>query len=817
MRKWIKDLQTFSDADIKTMARYYKINVNDKDVHLALALKISKSRLRPEQEVPADRFFGRAEKSRFETRGFKPIENSLNEFSKKASLPPKDQLPYGGDINKAMQARDREAIKIIMAYRAEEAKSKPAPEIKPVLAGRGCSNETDYISSEDWSENYKPDLKIYFLKSTSGNQVDINKDFNVMCANKVNFLKWIKDPAHQFRGWVPLKKGNVEGVDDNGHGGRPSFFEKFIKTPINFIIPSFNLWAPEEYIAIPIYKEKRVGNAYGVFAIGSLHGQLPGETIYYVFPAPEKEENITNYIKSQLIEGMDRIIVDSFDVTFWGIGIEPSSLIEDDPDVKKYYGNVISDAIMQYLINLSKKELKTLFGKKYDELIKINDVGIKDELEFIKKAGDNEIIGEHLVKIMEISENKPSAAATIVTDIIRTFSHDNLKNLDLNVLINLITIMNASLVYTNEYDENFVPDLNAYYRVYGDQPSLMEEELAEGEEMEYYLVRACDSDIAFKIVMDKLDSTNVEQDMLLKFLDTKCSNEDRTIKIVIKLYELGVNFNNTDEDENNAIMLVAREPNYNSKVLEIVLSLSLEPQAEYTPANGASGVYSYEVNINATDIDGNNALTDCIIDTMSTEGGYDQDFYEKCELLLKAGCNPNSKGGFKSAIDFAVGSGDLELVNLLLKYKADVKDEILNANSPEMINLLLKNKANINAIEDLQGNNALIKMIIEDELDFDDEELKDHVIDRVNVLIKNKINVNAQNNFGETALMLAARNGITELVEILLNAGADKNIKNKKNLTALDFANRKKFNKYDDLYVKNREIIEMLEHSVVYY
>jgi hypothetical protein len=58
--------------------------------------------------------------------------------------------------------------------------------------------------------------------------------FNVLCYNKENFMKWINDPTHEFKGWVPKVKNGE--IDESGHGGRPSFFENFIKLPINFIV-----------------------------------------------------------------------------------------------------------------------------------------------------------------------------------------------------------------------------------------------------------------------------------------------------------------------------------------------------------------------------------------------------------------------------------------------------------------------------------------------------------------------------------------------------------------------------------------------------
>ena len=57
----------------------------------------------------------------------------------------------------------------------------------------------------------------------------------------------------------------------------------------------------------------------------------------------------------------------------------------------------------------------------------------------------------------------------------------------------------------------------------------------------------------------------------------------------------------------------------------------------------------------------------------------------------------------------------------------------------------------------------------------------------VNALIKAGTNVNAKNNYGMTALMLAARGGHTEIINALIEAGAD-NLTDSEGKTALIYA-----------------------------
>jgi len=58
----------------------------------------------------------------------------------------------------------------------------------------------------------------------------------------------------------------------------------------------------------------------------------------------------------------------------------------------------------------------------------------------------------------------------------------------------------------------------------------------------------------------------------------------------------------------------------------------------------------------------------------------------------------------------------------------------------------------------------------------------------IEFLLKRGVDVNARNEFGETALLIAARDGRGTLVDILLNSGADPNIPTKAGYYALTVA-----------------------------
>jgi uncharacterized protein len=93
-----------------------------------------------------------------------------------------------------------------------------------------------------------------------------------------------------------------------------------------------------------------------------------------------------------------------------------------------------------------------------------------------------------------------------------------------------------------------------------------------------------------------------------------------------------------------------------------------------------------------------------------------------------------------------------------------------------------------------------------------DEKLKETTRRMVSLLLSYGANVNARSSSldrdsGATALMLAARSGDIQIAQMLLDNGADPNLKNKKGLNALDYAR-------DSYYIKksgDKELIKLLE------
>ncbi|MDD5067354.1 MAG: ankyrin repeat domain-containing protein, partial [bacterium] len=77
--------------------------------------------------------------------------------------------------------------------------------------------------------------------------------------------------------------------------------------------------------------------------------------------------------------------------------------------------------------------------------------------------------------------------------------------------------------------------------------------------------------------------------------------------------------------------------------------------------------------------------------------------------------------------------------------------------------------------------------------------------DAVLILIRNKANVNGKESyFGHTALHEAAEGGFIGVLQVLLEAGANPEMKNKKGDTAADIAARKGFKECVDMISRFR-------------
>lgn len=164
----------------------------------------------------------------------------------------------------------------------------------------------------------------------------------------------------------------------------------------------------------------------------------------------------------------------------------------------------------------------------------------------------------------------------------------------------------------------------------------------------------------------------------------------------------------------------------------------------------------------------------------------------------------NSPGNLftgKTPLRFAQETKNMEAINYLLDYNVNIQntsrhtpliiwtikqdlglalEETFRKNKLEIVKKLLKRFNTDPNVTDKEGNTALFCAI----------NAKD--MDMTKLLIDNGANINLKNADEDTPLLIAARKNLTNLVELLIKHGADVNAKDKNGNTPLIFATKKR-------------------------
>lgn len=144
------------------------------------------------------------------------------------------------------------------------------------------------------------------------------------------------------------------------------------------------------------------------------------------------------------------------------------------------------------------------------------------------------------------------------------------------------------------------------------------------------------------------------------------------------------------------------------------------------------------------------------------------------EELLEKGMDPNLHVGGEPLLIIATKRGDLELVKLLIKYKANTDIKIMSVTTPFFIALqdgkmeiakeLYENGADI---ENPDGDGTSDLMYFADEENFQ----------AVKFLLSCGADINFEDKYGYSALSLVVKNERLEMAEFLIENGAEVNTK----------------------------------------
>ena len=187
-------------------------------------------------------------------------------------------------------------------------------------------------------------------------------------------------------------------------------------------------------------------------------------------------------------------------------------------------------------------------------------------------------------------------------------------------------------------------------------------------------------------------------------------------------------------------------------------------------------------NVNAPEADGTSALL---------WAAY-QSSPELVQLLLKAGADVNAANSFGvTPLLQSARYGDAATMTVLLKAGADIKKAEREGETPLMaaaragsvpaVKLLIDHGADVNARESLQDETALMWATSEGHLDVVDALLKAHADPNLKARLSELEKRSTRTDFpsgGFTAVMWAVRDGNEPLVRRLVEGGADLNIAN---------------------------------------
>ena len=180
-----------------------------------------------------------------------------------------------------MAARDMAAIRQIQQFRLQQfaQEDEDTPMNMDGLDPHDCTNDLEYITRQEWDNNLKPTVKIYFEADGARPNVqcfDLNHLQNLLETDLLRL--WVPNTEYQQEEWP---------IEETGHGGMPSVVERYSLLPDGTLVLTPQDMAEGEYRGIPLYRV-RYGNRYGTFGVSESHGQHE-VMLYALIPRGDSE------------------------------------------------------------------------------------------------------------------------------------------------------------------------------------------------------------------------------------------------------------------------------------------------------------------------------------------------------------------------------------------------------------------------------------------------------------------------------------------------------------------------------------------------
>ncbi|MCF8069656.1 MAG: ankyrin repeat domain-containing protein [Desulfobacterales bacterium] len=179
--------------------------------------------------------------------------------------------------------------------------------------------------------------------------------------------------------------------------------------------------------------------------------------------------------------------------------------------------------------------------------------------------------------------------------------------------------------------------------------------------------------------------------------------------------------------------------------------------------------------------------------------------------LLESGADPNKKPSETGVLPLEAAE-TAEIVLLLLDYDADpnlkndygkaaIHHAIFQPEAEGIIKVLINHGADVNMIAEKGGKETPLHMAAQLYIESDDRTKAERIIRQ---LINAGADVDSMDKYGYTVLMMAVVNDRPQLVRLMLDLGADAQLKNKEGMTAPAYGQSLKI---------SPEIISMLDGS----
>lgn len=279
-----KDFLQLPIKKLVELVDHSNLSLNTPITNLIEQIRVTKGTMKNLSDLP---YGGNINKAIFEkdTAAQEAIRDWLKQVSK-------DDLPFGGNTQSAMKAGDRIAMSLINEWNKMQ-KQKPAtPEKSPAKFGKECVNPNDYSTQNEWDAE---PIKITFIEH--------DKKSVTQCYEKGTLEKsFVEEPQTLVGRWLPNRKTGQ--IDNNGAGGAASAKQWYYKLlPNNYVVWNTKLksWINNytEFKAYRIANEVRIGNLASLSGISLAHGaqKVP---IYYVIPDDDYwSDKLADYVKNE--------------------------------------------------------------------------------------------------------------------------------------------------------------------------------------------------------------------------------------------------------------------------------------------------------------------------------------------------------------------------------------------------------------------------------------------------------------------------------------------------------------------------------------